>query len=306
MDAIDRAPSGAVPRAKVRSRWIPARRVLAEAMLIFVAVEAYRFVRIVTAGQHRGAIRNGVGILRLEERLALDLELGAQSLVLGRRSVIEAFNTIYAFGFWSTVAAALLILFLADHVRFRQYRNALFLSGAVGLVVFATFPVAPPRMLDGFVDTVHQYSSVGGIAHPGNFTNEYAAMPSFHVGWLVLAGAAIAPLTSRWYWRVLLFVPATLMTITVVVTANHYLLDAVAGAVISVGALFVAKRIPMVGDVITAIGERLEPHGGWTAVLTKAGLAIGVAVLPFVGARAMLAAKALERSSNGGERPGGS
>src|SRR6266508_5830245 len=122
------------------------RRFAFESILIFGAVQAYRLVRMATRGSHDDAIRNGLDILRFERVLGIDLERGAQSLVLDRRFLVDVFNTIYVWGFWSVVAATLLLLFVVDRRRFRHYRNALFVSGAVGLAVFAVLPVAPPRM----------------------------------------------------------------------------------------------------------------------------------------------------------------
>ena len=114
--------------------------------------------------------------------------------------------------------------------------------GAVGLVVFGTYPVAPPRMLDGFVDTVHLYSGSGGMAHPMQYTNAYAAMPSFHVGWLVLAGVASMPALPWRRLRPLLLVPGLVMLFVVMATANHYLIDGVVGATLALVALAVVDQ----------------------------------------------------------------
>lgn len=281
--------SGAVAAAPARATI--ARRVAGSALqlaTIVVAVGLYRVVRAMTEGDHDVAIRNSLSVLGAEHRLHVDVERGLQTLVLERPLLVTAANTVYVWGFWSLVALALLVLFIFDRQRFRWYRNALFLSGAVGLAVFAAFPVAPPRMLDGFVDTLREFSDSSSIAHPGSFTNEYAAMPSFHVGWLVLAGVATMPLIRRRALRPLALAPAVLMALTVMVTANHYLLDALAGGVIALCGLAAARRLPVVSAWWAAIDARLfQPHGGLGPVVVRVLSATGRGLLPFVGGRAM-------------------
>lgn len=256
--------------------------------IILVAVGLYRFVRALTEGEHDSAMRNSLAVFGAERRMHLDVELGLQTAVLDRPFLVTLANTVYVWGFWSLVALTLLVLFVLDRQRFRWYRNALFVSGAVGLTIFAAFPVAPPRMLDGFVDTIREFSDSSNIAHPGSFTNEYAAMPSFHVGWLVLAGVATMPLIRRRSLRPLVLVPAAVMALTVMVTANHYLLDALAGAIIALGGLVVARRLPASSTFWAAVDSRLlQPHGGLGPVVVRVLTAAGRGLLPFVGGRAM-------------------
>ncbi|MGE0309384.1 MAG: phosphatase PAP2 family protein, partial [Acidimicrobiia bacterium] len=115
-------------------------------------------------------------------------------------------------------------------------RNAMFISGAIGLVIFATYPVAPPRLLppgSGFIDTVTQWSTSYRVLQPPSLVNKYAAMPSLHAGWNLLVGIALwHAFTSK---RVRTFAVASplLMAFAVVATANHYVIDAIAGAALS-------------------------------------------------------------------------
>lgn len=97
-------------------------------------------------------------------------------------------------------------------------------------------------MLHGFVDTVGLFSGSTELARPGQFTNQYAAMPSFHVGWLVLAGMTVRPLVPWRLLRRLLLLPGAAMAFTVMATANHYVVDTVVGVVLSLVALAVSHR----------------------------------------------------------------
>jgi hypothetical protein len=233
------APSGS-PEHPLRHRIL---RLWREAVLVVLAFQAYRLVRLASEGNRAIAVRHGTTILRWEQRVGLAWEHGVQDFVLRHDGLLAFCNTWYTWAFWPTVTGTMLVLYLWHPKLYRRYRNAVFLSGAIGLTVFALFPTAPPRMLVGFVDTVHEFSSAGGFAHPTGFTNEYAAMPSFHVGWLLLAGAALMPLLRRRALHTLLLLPAAVMFFVVMATANHYVLDGLAGAAIVVLGLAAADRI---------------------------------------------------------------
>jgi hypothetical protein len=128
----------------------------------------------------------------------------------------------------------------------RQYtliRNAFLVSAVIGLIGYTLYPVAPPRLMPGFgfVDTMYEYSRVSYQAESLKpFVNPYAAMPSLHFGWAFLVGVGI------WLvWRDLrgLLIGIALpvgMGLAIVLTANHYILDAVAGFLVCLFGLAVA------------------------------------------------------------------
>jgi hypothetical protein len=230
-------------RAELRRRAAATGQVATQLAMILTAAVAYLGVRAITGSDVDAAHRNADGILRFEGALGLRWESSVQQLVLDHPTVMRAFNAVYVWGFWPLVITALVVLYRADRTRYLVLRNAVFLSGLVGLAVFAAFPVAPPRFLDGFTDTVAELSGQGGVAHPSKFANEYAAMPSFHVGWTLLAVVALLPVLRSNWWRAAALGYAALMTVTVVVTANHYVVDAVAGIAVSLAAFAVARRV---------------------------------------------------------------
>jgi membrane-associated phospholipid phosphatase len=110
----------------------------------------------------------------------------------------------------------------------------------IGLCVYISFPVAPPRYLPGFVDTL----KVSGLdldgSATGPFYNPYAAMPSLHVGWALLAGIALAWRAHAWWLKVVGAALPLAMTCVVLMTANHYLLDVVAGILVALVSLGLA------------------------------------------------------------------
>jgi len=189
----------------------------------------YLVVRAVTVGERAVAIGHGHDVLRVERTLGLDWERAGQAATLHHEWLRDLFDTVYASIYWPMLIAALLVLWRWDRRRYLILRDAMAISGAIGLLVFALYPVAPPRMLDGYVDTVSASARQHFIAHPSSFVNPYAALPSFHAGWVTLSALVLAAASRRWIVRAVALVPAALMAITVVVTANHYVVDVIAG-----------------------------------------------------------------------------
>ena len=197
---------------------------------IVTAVLPYFLVRGLTQGDTDVAVQNGLRVLAFEQRLGIDLENWAQGLIVGRQELITAANAIYIWGHWPVIAAALIWLHRTRRVDFLLLRNAFFISGGIGLVVFAAYAVAPPRLLDeGFVDTVTQNSNAYRVLQPPALVNKYAAVPSLHVGWNLLVGIALYRATARRSLRAFAVLSPLLMAVAVVVTANHYVIDGILG-----------------------------------------------------------------------------
>ena len=212
---------------------------------LLVALGLYLTTRRLTMGNALDAANNARGILDLEAVLGIDVEHALQRLILESPSLITLMNWIYVWGHWPVLAITAIWLFMRHRREFMLFRNALIISGLLGLVVFAVFPVMPPRLLGiGMVDTVSQWSSSYHILQPPSLVNQYAAVPSFHVGWNVLVAVAIFRARPKSDLRFFAIILPIAMIASVVLTGNHYLLDAVAGiAVVAVG---------------WVIGERIE------------------------------------------------
>jgi membrane-associated phospholipid phosphatase len=215
-----------------------------EAVMIAAAALVYIGIRAITEGRTAVAATNGYELMRLEERLGLAWESWVQSLVLGRDWLVAACNWIYIYGHWPVIASVALILFLARRDRYRLLRNAVFVSGAIGFLFFALLPVAPPRLLDlGLVDTVAEQSAAYRTLQPPALTNQYAALPSLHFGWNLLVGIILFGTTRRLAVRAFAVLMPAAMAFAVVATANHYVVDVVAGGLVVLVALAAAFRI---------------------------------------------------------------
>ncbi len=235
-------PAGPTSRSEGASPQL--RNLLAQVGLVAVAVLVYFGVRHLTEGGLSAATRNAHRVLEVESWLGLRHEAWFQAQVIGDPTLARLANWVYIFGHWPVIVGVLGWLAWRRPDRFLIYRNALLLSGLVGMVIFASFPVCPPRLLDiGLVDTVTEQSSAYRVFQPPSLVNQYAAMPSFHAGWDLLMGIALVVESRRLWVRVLGALLPVAMFLSVVVTANHYLLDPIVGAAIVLAALWAAHRL---------------------------------------------------------------
>jgi membrane-associated phospholipid phosphatase len=205
----------------------------------------YFGVRGLTEGNVAAANSNAGRLFEAEQALGIDVERTVQEPVARSDAFTAVVNWIYIWGHWPVIIATLLWLVLSHPAVYARTRNAMLVSGAVGMVVFALWPVAPPRLADlGLVDTVTEYSRSYRVLQPPAFTNQYAAMPSLHVGWDLLIGLAIVVAASRLWVRAIGVLLPLLMGWAVLATANHFVLDAVVGVALVLASLWVVTRRP--------------------------------------------------------------
>jgi hypothetical protein len=140
---------------------------------------------------------------------------------------------------YAVTLAVLIWLWRAHPTAYLTARRTLTAATLLGLVGFATVPLAPPRMLPGFIDTMTRYGNDGwwgsaGSAPKGlgSFTNQFAAMPSLHVCWAIWCGWMVARLARRACVRRLAVAYPVVVVLVVLSTANHYLLATVAGLLV--------------------------------------------------------------------------
>jgi hypothetical protein len=216
-------------------------------LLVGGAALCYFGVRGLTQSSLGIAQDNGRALVRFEQSFGIDWEHAAQALVIDHGTVVRIVNAVYMYGHWPVIALTLGVLFARAPDRFYLLRNAMFVSGAIGLVFFALMPVAPPRLgvLD-LVDTITVGTSEYRTLQPPGLINRYAALPSLHFGWNLLVGIVVWRSTRRRVLRgAAVAVPAA-MAFAVVATANHYVIDVVAGGAVALVGLLVATRLPAV------------------------------------------------------------
>jgi len=209
-----------------------------------LAYLVYFGVRAITEGTTARAMDHAVDLIRLEERLGIAWERSIQDVVVSSRLLVDLANGVYMYGHWPVIVIAGVLLFRHRRPHYYMLRDACLLSGLVGLVIFSLFPVAPPRLTDlPFVDTVTQQADGYRQILPPALVNEYAAMPSFHAGWNLLVGVVIFRATRNWLLREFAVLMPAAMAFAVVATANHYLVDVIAGvAIVLLGLLVLHFR----------------------------------------------------------------
>jgi hypothetical protein len=210
-----------------------------EIALILVLFLAYKAGRLAVAGDLREATANALSIWRTERWLHLPNEQVVQSLLLHSESLTRLANEFYAFVHFPATAAFLAWMWLWRPSAYLGARRALAVVTALALVIHLAFPLAPPRLVPslGLVDTAALVGpAVYGDPRTDTLTNQFAAMPSLHIGWaLVISITLIRCTRSRWRW--LWALHPTVTTLVVVATANHYWADGVAAAGLAVGAV---------------------------------------------------------------------
>lgn len=214
-------------------------RLLLEAVILVFAYLAYEAVRRLVAPNSHEAFGHAFNIIQFEQQLGIFFEPALQSYIVDHHWLVTLFNWVYVWGYLPVISASALYLYIAHHSFYTRYRNAFLLSGAVGLIIFATLPVAPPRMLPefGFVDTVHLNSAVYQSFEGSELINEFAAVPSFHFGWILLVGMAVYQTTRNFALRAFAITMPILMLLAIIFTANHYVIDAVIGGAVVLLAL---------------------------------------------------------------------
>ncbi len=211
----------------VRAGTAPAGwRAAREVALLAGGFFLYEWGRFNSVGDEQVARENAIRIIDLERRAGLYFEDSVQRFVVRSDEAVHALNWIYSFAFLSMVMGALMYLYVADLDTYRMYRTILGVSALLALVTIVLIPVAPPRLVpeSGLLST-HEL-----VGRTHGFVNQFAALPSLHVGWVSLAGFALARATrgaARWFWAT---VPAFIMLSTVVATGNHYWVDGLVGA----------------------------------------------------------------------------
>lgn len=223
------------------NRWV---ELLRELTLVGCAVLLYFAVRGLTESSADLAIQNGHEVLRFERWLGIDVERDVQALIIGSEALTTLSNWVYIWLHWPLIAFTLIWLHHSRRLDYLRLRNAMFVSGAIGLLLFAFHPVAPPRLLNvGLVDTVTELSASYRALQPPSLINKFAAIPSLHVGWNLLVGITLFKASEHPAIRFVAVASPIAMAIAVVSTANHFVVDGIIGVTVSLLGLAVASKV---------------------------------------------------------------
>jgi membrane-associated phospholipid phosphatase len=250
---------------RLSGRWLPngwfdAIRQLA---LFAGAYYVYRLVRGFVDGQAGLAFENARTLVDIERSLGLFFEPGLQAWAKGEEWLLTFANWMYVNSHFIVTTTFLIWLYLARNHAYYYVRNMFMVAMALALAGYVAYPTAPPRFLPewGFTDTVANFVGESAENSANVLYNPFAAVPSMHVAFaLMIAIPAIFLVKSRALKVLWALYPAT-VSFVVVVTANHYWLDAVLGALVAAVSAWAA----------TAAFARVRPEAwAWRTAASRA------------------------------------
>jgi len=182
------------------------------------------------------ARRNAERIVAAQERLGIDIEPALQHAVLRFPRTVHGLNVGYAAFNVTLTVGWLVLLYRRRDPAYHDLRRACQGAYIAAQPIFLLFPTEPPRALEGFVDTMSEVSGFD-LEHPVlvQLYNPVAAMPSLHVAFAVITGAAIAERSESRIVQGAAYSYPALVSLIVLATGNHYVVDAVAGAALGLG-----------------------------------------------------------------------
>ena len=239
------------PRGRRHLRLVPCpsdaphatlKRIAREILFVAFLFGAYNLGRFLSMGHATEALAHASTLINLQAQLGLPSEASLQHAALKLPDLAQLANRYYAYVHFPLTAAVLLWLMIRRPAQYPKARWALASLTGLALVGHLIFPLAPPRMMPGWVDTgVLLGQSVYGPDAQSGIANQFAAMPSLHVGWaLMVAVFMIRATRSRWRW---LWIAHPILTFfVVVVTANHYWSDGLVAIALAVPLLVIFRN----------------------------------------------------------------
>ncbi len=239
-----------------RKTWM-AIRGFREILLIAGVYSLYDATRYLVAGKSSEAFENGHSILHFEKVVGLAPEHWLNKAFSAHMALGLPADYIYATLHYIVTPVVLVWMWRRHGSAYSQARSVLMVATILGLVGFSLLPVAPPRLLPDFIDTMAKFSHYGWWSNAasaprglGADTNQYAALPSLHVGWALWCGWQLVQYGRHRVTQVLGALYPIVLSVVVMATANHYLIDVLAGFVTVALAFGIVRLLTMAGLVL--------------------------------------------------------
>jgi PAP2 superfamily protein len=245
------------PTTQVRRlhRRLPGARVLqdgsvlywwAEIVFVLVFYFVYSTIRNSNEGSPGVARANAYKLMRWQETLGINHEHAIHRWALEFKPLIIASNYFYGSLHFVVTTGVMIFLYRKFSDDYPLFRNTLAIATGLALIGFAFWPLMPPRLLPhsfGFVDTVDKYPAFWSFKRGAvnKISNQFAAMPSVHCAWALWCTCALVPRVKHTWAKVLAILYPVGTVTSIVLTANHYFLDAVGGFIV-LGVGYVAAR----------------------------------------------------------------
>jgi PAP2 superfamily protein len=232
-----------------------------EVLITLVLYQVYSAIRNVSEGSKAVAFRHARQLMDWQAAIGINHEETLQSWALHSKPLIIFLNYVYGSLHFIVTAGVVIWLYRRHPGDYPRWRNTLALTTLLALIGFVFWPLMPPRLLHtmaapghyGFVDTLHEYPTFWSFESGtiNKISNQYAAMPSLHFGWSLFCASALAPRLRHRPARVAAALYPLLTLAAIVLTGNHYFLDAAGGAVVFLAGYWLARRFTRPGPVLT-------------------------------------------------------
>jgi len=250
-------------------------RLWIEALLVGGVYLAYGMVRNLfgsAAVEPKVAAANADRIIDLEEAIGLYIEADVQGWFIDATPFIQFWNLFYGVFHFLVTFGALIWLYVRFPSDYRFWRRTGLFATSLAVIGYAAFPLMPPRLLgdcgpygacrggERFVDTVADVGGIWSFESAGleTVSNQYAAMPSLHIGWAFWCALLLVPRLVSRPAKILAAIYPLLTLFAIVVTANHYWIDAVGGVV-----------VVALGVLLSTIWRELWPRFGPNRLITE-------------------------------------
>jgi hypothetical protein len=227
-----------------------------EALTVFVLYEVYSLIRNVSEGSSRVAFEHARQLMHWQSMLGINHEETLQNWALHSKPLIIFLNYVYGSLHFIITAGVVIWLYRRHPGVYPRWRNTLALTTVLALIGFIFWPLMPPRLLPehySFVDTLARYPTLWSFNSEkmSEISNQYAAMPSLHFGWSLFCACGLAPRLRHRPLQVAAVLYPLLTLSAIVLTGNHYFLDAAGGAVVFSVGYGLSRKFTRPGPVLT-------------------------------------------------------
>lgn len=217
---------------------------LTQIAVVVAGVQLYELLRHAMTPDWEAAERHAQDVISWERFAHVEWEHGMQSAFLQIPDLVRAMNVFYFVGHFVLTSVFFFWLYHRDRNAFRRFRNGFLTATFIALVIHWQFPTAPPRLAGiGLEDTLRSLSNIDiGSPTSSSFSNPVAAVPSLHAGWAVGVGVGLILYARPRIWKAIGLLYPLAVVLTIVVTGNHFVFDAVAGVLVMALGFWVTER----------------------------------------------------------------